>query len=101
MLPATIRNVYRGCYQAAASYKPQPYPGAAVLFHAEEKTFGSHSDPREEWSRLILGGLEAHEIGGHHGNIIMEPQAKVLAEKLRACLSAAQARTEQVPAGVQ
>jgi len=101
MLPAAIRNVYRGCYQAAANYKVRPYPGPAVLFYAEEKTFGSHSDPREEWSPLILGGLESHEIGGHHGNIIMEPQAKVLAEKLRQCLSAAHSRMEQVPAGVQ
>lgn len=101
MLPATIRNVYRACYQAAAAYKPKPYPGPVVLFYAEEKTFGSHADPREEWAEIIQGGLEAHEISGHHGNIIMDPQAEMLAAKLQECLAAAQARTESAAAGVQ
>ncbi|HLK32076.1 MAG TPA: amino acid adenylation domain-containing protein, partial [Terriglobales bacterium] len=93
-LPAEIKNVQRSCYEAEQHYQLRPYSGAVTLFGATEYLPSSH-DPYARWRELALGGLEIHEISGHHGDIIVEPQVRALGAKLRACLNAAQARSSK------
>jgi aspartate racemase len=78
--------------QADKDYVPQVYPGRAILFRASEQFAGEWSewceiDPELGWGKLVAGGLEIHEVPGNHMNMFNEPNVRVLAEKLKACLS--------------
>jgi hypothetical protein len=44
------------------------------------------SDPRAGWSTYAALGLEIYEITGNHENILLEPQVRLVAKQLRACL---------------
>jgi thioesterase domain-containing protein len=44
------------------------------------------------WGNYALGGIEAIEVPGNHNSVIQEPNIKVLAEKMGACLKHIQAR---------
>ncbi|WP_243902384.1 condensation domain-containing protein [Aetokthonos hydrillicola] len=71
---------------ALTTYKPQPYPGKAVLFRAMDE---SHFSTLEGWKELIAGGLEIHDIPGDHLGILKEPHVQILAEKLKAHINQA------------
>ena len=88
-LPRGIKNVHRACYEAERHYQLGPYPGRVTLFRATESLTTS-SDPHARWRDLATGGLEIQEVPGHHGDIIVEPQVRILAEKLRDSLERAQ-----------
>jgi amino acid adenylation domain-containing protein len=77
--------------QAFQSYRPQTYPGRITLFLASESPVRSSLDRRMGWRELAVGGLEVCEVAGDHYNMISEPNAKGLAEKLWDCLQKAQA----------
>jgi hypothetical protein len=49
------------------------------------------------WSGLAASGLEVYEVPGPFGGIILEPNVRVMAEQLRACLEEAQT-TQPAPA---
>ena len=87
--------------QASKDYVPQIYPGQAILFQASEQTVEYLEweewwgfNPQLDWGRLVAGGLDIHEIPGHHFNIFDEPYVQVLAEKLQACLDRTQANLD-------
>ncbi|MEG4962425.1 MULTISPECIES: amino acid adenylation domain-containing protein [unclassified Microcoleus] len=62
------------------SYRPQPYPGRAILFRAMEE---SHFSTLENWNELLVGGLDIYDIPGNHLTILQEPNVPLLAEKMR------------------
>jgi thioesterase domain-containing protein/acyl carrier protein len=72
---------------AVANYKPQPYWGRVLFFKANG---GSYDD--QLVAKLVGDGLEAHEVQCGHSEIIKEPYIRVWAEKLKSCLSEAQAK---------
>ncbi|MBE9179857.1 amino acid adenylation domain-containing protein [Oculatella sp. LEGE 06141] len=88
----TIRAV---CDRAVRAYSPRSYPGHAVLFRATQQP--DHSlravriDSKLGWEKLIAGGVEVQDIACNHFDMLREPYARVLAEKLRVCLDLAQA----------
>jgi hypothetical protein len=41
------------------------------------------------WKRLAAGGLTVHDVPGNHFTMIQEPQVRLLAEQLNACIDAA------------
>ena len=88
-LPFSLRAFYflETGGQAIRKYVPFVYSGCAVLFRAQ----GSAPHLPAEWSSLVAGGLEVHEVPGNHFDIIREPYVRTLAAKLGACLSQAQA----------
>ncbi len=87
--------------QADREYVPQVYSGRAILFRASEQPVEWLEewlqwwgiDPKLGWGSLVTGGLEIHEVAGHHMSIFKEPYIQVLAEKLQASLDQAQAHS--------
>ncbi|BDA74266.1 amino acid adenylation domain-containing protein [Calothrix sp. PCC 7716] len=71
--------------QAYKNYYPTVYPGKVIFFRAIEQT-KEHTHYLERWEELAAGGLEIHDIPGHHDTIMSEPHVQVLAEKLKACI---------------
>ncbi|HEY7322580.1 MAG TPA: alpha/beta fold hydrolase [Candidatus Binatia bacterium] len=91
-LPPSLREFYifKLVYnQASRNYQPKPYLGRAIYIKAENRP----RDYQLRWTRLISGEREVHEVPGcNHLEIIEEPHTQFWAEKLKACLSDAQAQ---------
>jgi thioesterase domain-containing protein len=86
-LPATLKNVRAVCYAAGRTYKPKPYDGPVVLFRASEK--GLSSTNEESAWKYLAPHIEIYEVTGHHGNIVDEPQVRLLADELKTRLETA------------
>lgn len=91
-LPQIVKKVRTACLQAESSYRPRPYAGRVILFRSNHKPLGQVSDPRAGWSQCATRGLEIYEIAGNHENILLEPQVRFVAERLKTCLDAGAAR---------
>jgi acyl transferase domain-containing protein/thioesterase domain-containing protein len=70
-------------------YQVQPYTGKLTLFRALDvhATVGSRHDPGLGWQKFARGGLEIHNVPGEHQSMFREPNAKILAEKLKTILA--------------
>ena len=89
-----IHQAYgKAILQDPGGYIPQVYPGRVTLFQASEHLSipWYHYDSKMGWDGLAAGGLENHEIPGHHTSMFEEPHVRVLAEKLRECIDKSQA----------
>jgi thioesterase domain-containing protein/acyl carrier protein len=86
-LPAVLKNLRDACYGAARTYQPKPYDGPIILFRASEKGLSSVS--QESAWKSLSPQIEIYEVSGHHGNIVDEPQVRLLADELKACLESA------------
>ena len=75
--------------QALVNYIPQVYSGRVILFRSDEQPWWITDDLELGWAGLAAEGLEIHAIPGDHSDIV-RANVKVLAEKLRAYLDAAQ-----------
>ena len=73
--------------RAVRRYKPQAYPGRLVHVKAKESDYDA-----QLVAKLTAGGLEAHEVPCSHSDLINESHIHLWAEKLKSCLSEAQAR---------
>ncbi len=88
-LPQVLRNIEELNFAAVKDYLPQVYQGRATLFLASDDLTAAF-DVEEGWQGLVAGGLEIVAISGNHLDIVKEPHVRVLAEKLRNALDAAQ-----------
>ncbi|MFN2384830.1 MAG: amino acid adenylation domain-containing protein [Thermoanaerobaculia bacterium] len=88
-LPTTFQKVELSTRRALGTYVPQPYPGKITMFRASKQPIFFPADPTLGWQRVALGGVEVHEVPGHHGAIVYEPRVRFLAEKVRYCLDLA------------
>jgi len=50
---------------------------------------GNSRDPLFGWGPFVGGGLEIHQVPGHHKNMVFEPHARTLADTLGRCLAEA------------
>jgi aspartate racemase len=66
---------------AMQEYIPSLYPGRLVFLQAEKSSLA--------WSEMAAEGLEFHEVPGGHLELLRDPHAQVVGEKLRACLESA------------
>ena len=82
-LPEAIRSVGDAAKRAAAAYVPKPYGGPVTLFRATEQPRGIYEDRSLGWAPLIKGELTVYDTPGHHGAIVREPRARILAEQLK------------------
>jgi amino acid adenylation domain-containing protein len=94
-LPAALKKIRNACYSAARTYQPQPYDGPIIVFRASEKGLSSVS--QESAWKSLAPQIEIYEVSGHHGNIVDEPQVRLLADELKACLERAFRKHRQVP----
>ena len=86
-LPALLKKIRAGCYAAARTYEPKPYDGPIVLFRASEK--GLSSVNQESAWKDLAPQIEIYEVSGHHGNIVDEPQVRLLADEINSRLETA------------
>jgi len=88
-----VFEVFKGNLQAMWDYRPRPYRGRITLFASQEQPTAIEiaRDPCLGWGAWAEGGVEVHRIPGRHLDIIKEPNVRVLAEALRACLAKADA----------
>jgi hypothetical protein len=73
---------------AGFSYRPKPYPGKLTLFQPKTN-YHSLQKPYMGWNEFALGGVEVIELPAYPGGIFVEPYVRDLADKLRACIDAA------------
>jgi amino acid adenylation domain-containing protein len=77
--------ILRICHAAERAYRPQPYPGALLLFAGE----GLYLEPDAGWQPFVRGGLEIATVPGRHYNqrdAMYEPKVGAIADRLRAVL---------------
>jgi len=88
-LPPKYIQVENHIEEAMARYLPQFYPGKLTLLRASRQPFRIDPDPTLGWADLAAGGLTIHEVPGDHVSILMEPNVRILAERLKLCLEGA------------
>ncbi len=93
-IPASYIQIEDQIWRAGQKYVPEVYSGKVTLFRASNQPLGIHPDPTLGWEGLAAGGLEIHEVPGHHGSIVAEPFVRVLAEQLRNLLEKAQSEEQ-------
>jgi thioesterase domain-containing protein len=86
-LPPVMKKVRQASLQAEIDYTAQPYGGRVIMFRSDDKPLSHVGDPREGWEQVVTRGLETYEIKGTHDNILLEPQVRIVAEQLKACLN--------------
>jgi amino acid adenylation domain-containing protein len=74
---------------ALMKYETLKYPGRIDLFRPQQQLAHTPSDPTAGWGALAAGGVELHVTPGDHYSMINLPHARVLAERLGACIEAA------------
>jgi len=72
------------------SYRPQPFVGRLTVFRPAEYEYSR--DAALGWASLAEQGVEVHVLPGRHRDLVKEPGVQRLAQRLNACLAAAQSR---------
>ncbi len=77
-------------------YKPKPYPGPVTVLRASQQIRRAVPDPTLGWGQSVCGEITTYTIPGDHETIFHEPNVKVMAQTLQACIDQARAaRTRQ------
>jgi len=81
-LPVSFRRFYTTMIvqDAARLYKPESYPGRAILFKTS-KSIEVH------WENMIFGGFETYDIPTKHLEIFNEPHNQIFFHRLMNCLN--------------
>ena len=98
-LPQKVGSIADVNAFAAANYKPKVYPGPLTIFRSIKREALDGDDELLGWRGLAAAGVDVHDIPGTHHDITREPHVRVLAEKLRFCLS--RASQEQPVVGME
>ncbi len=80
--------LYEACVLAKRRYRPQPYPGDAVLFRASVQPSSAiyRDDPMLGWTGLFAGKFDIIEYPGMHADHLRAPVADTIAgELVRRC----------------
>jgi hypothetical protein len=95
-IPSFMKDFYLNVYiphmntRAEREYSPAIYPGLITFFQA---TAEIERDPRIFWGKLTSEGLDVRMVPATHKDILVDPNVKVLAEKLDAALEKARSET--------
>ena len=89
--PFNLRILYirEVCFAARRRYKFMSFSGRIDLFRAEHQPPSDlfEEDPLLGWSGMAAGGIEVHQLPGHHCMYLVEPvTSAVVAAQLEACL---------------
>lgn len=82
----TLEDISRINANAILNYRPQSYPGRAILYRARESPWSGDLG----WGKVITGQLDVQEVPGSHDTFIREPHVRVLARRLNAALREAE-----------
>jgi acyl transferase domain-containing protein/thioesterase domain-containing protein/acyl carrier protein len=75
---------------AGSEYRPTFYPGRLTIFRSVSRSLLDGDDELLGWGGLAAGGIEIQDVAGSHLDMLSEPNVRMLAEKLRACLDRVQ-----------
>jgi thioesterase domain-containing protein/acyl carrier protein len=83
-----LQKVQESNVKAMLSYKPQIYPGRAVLFRATEQPPGCYYDRCLGWQELIADGIEIHDVPGYHNESLLakEKTLRIIGNQLKGYL---------------
>jgi thioesterase domain-containing protein len=90
LLPKAILGAQQAGHTAHATYKGTTYPSDATLFRATVQIVGTAPHPTLGWSEFIEGRIDVFDTPGHHGSIVRDPRARILAQQLKETLCKAQ-----------
>jgi len=89
-------KIFQNHVRAIRNYLPRVYPDRITLFRSTEKLnieayrkmyeHPSFADPAMGWGPLSTEPVEIYRIPGHHGQIVIEPYVRIMAQHMRACL---------------
>jgi acyl transferase domain-containing protein/thioesterase domain-containing protein/acyl carrier protein len=98
-LPQSVSTLEKINLLAMAQYRPTIYPGKLTIFRSvtRDEVFGD--DELLGWGGLVSGGIEVQDVTGGHLEMLIEPNVRVLAEKLRMCLDGVQIAWQQEVSG--
>ena len=65
------------------SYRPNPYPGSAHVFHATQQPLNIVEDRTLGWGKYVRGRIHCEEVPGDHESIFQLPNVITLAETLQ------------------
>jgi thioesterase domain-containing protein len=82
---------------APSGFAPEPIRSKITVFRSRTQPYWRIRDPLCGWASRTTGGVEVHEVEGHHDFVLREPHAPVLAEKLSACLRRLEAEEAHPP----
>jgi aspartate racemase len=91
-IPSFMKDFYVNVFiseintRAEKKYRPSIYPGKITFFQATAEV---ERDPSTFWGKLTSAGVEVHMVPAAHIDILVDPNVKVLAEKLDAALEKA------------
>jgi amino acid adenylation domain-containing protein len=90
-IPYKYRPTYHSRLSRRAShvYVHKLYPGHITFFSSA----GNSDRQRAHWGRLAGGGLTVLEVSACHGDLVLPPHSKLLAEYFDACLDDAVAES--------
>ncbi|HSF43296.1 MAG TPA: amino acid adenylation domain-containing protein, partial [Thermoanaerobaculia bacterium] len=77
-----LLSVYQANLEAARHYRPDPWPGRALLLRARRP----EATPDSGWGPLVTGGVEVVEIEGDHYSLLRSPRVVRLAREIEARL---------------
>jgi len=82
-----MHNADAVIHPAFHRYEPETYPGKIVLLQSSEWPEGDYFNFELGWRELVQGGIDFHRIPGDHPSMFTEPNAELVAAKLRHYLS--------------
>jgi aspartate racemase len=83
-----LQDVREANRLASRRYRPRVYAGCVTLFRAAPPASDAPKwHPWTAWRHLAAGGMTVHYVPGDHLTMLREPHVRVLAEKVRACIS--------------
>ena len=89
--PALIHRI------AMSEYRPTLYPGRLTIFRGVRRGVFDGNDELLGWGGLAAGGIDVQDVTGSHQDMLSEPNVRMLADKLQACLDRAQEANEADP----
>jgi thioesterase domain-containing protein/NADP-dependent 3-hydroxy acid dehydrogenase YdfG/acyl carrier protein len=89
-LPQPVSTLEKTNLIAMSLYRPTVYPGQLIIFRSVNRDVAFGNDELLGWGGLVSGGIEVQDVTGRHLDMLNEPNVRVLAQKLRACLDRVQ-----------
>lgn len=110
--PATFHNeaIEAAFRRALPRYEVKPYPGRVTLFRPKldkahvlgpNRILSSELEyvyPDNDWGRFV-GEMEVFEVPGSHDSMVLEPNVRVMAARIRNCIQKAEKEAEAEKSG--
>ncbi len=101
LFPENELKLWQVHLQAGNNYTPQLYAGRVTLLRTRGQPFLCSFDPHYGWKDLAAGGVDVRMIPGSHEGIFVEPDVKLLAAELNACLQSAHTKSDSEKKGLE